>query len=212
MAVVKNEHKQKGSNLKKELIKVEPKHKKGASKIKAEVVEKHIVKQEQPPPRRRKSSKQPDEHPPAKSSKVGLPAGIEEHPQAAGGDRGQPLLDAPFLEGRSLEWQQDFLQQYGAEVLKPDLEEKAVRGDGNCLFRAVGWLLGHGVEAHMDFRRRAVDAVQANYEHFLPLVEATSVWRAFLLDQSCAKKQTASSSKPCRENEAALTEALHVAA
>ena len=27
-----------------------------------------------------------------------------------------------------------------------------------------------------------------------------------------AKKQTASSSKPCRENEAALTEALHVAA
>ena len=36
----------------------------------------------------------------------------------------------------------------------------------------------------------------------------TSVWRAFLLDQSCAKKQTASSSKPCRENEGSLDRSI----
>ena len=38
--------------------------------------------------------------------------------------------------------------------------------------------------------------------------ELENVWRAFLLDQSCAKKQTASSSKPCRENEEALTHCM----
>ena len=53
------------------------------------------------------------------------------------------------------------------------LYELAVRGDGNCLFRAIAFFVYGDMEKHCIVRADVVDHVVANWNHFQPYLEGS---------------------------------------
>ena len=70
---------------------------------------------------------------------------------------------------------EDLILAYG-EALKPYLEDNAIYGDGNCLFRAAAWLSGFGEEAHLEYRRGTVESIESNAEEFREFLRFDGLW------------------------------------
>jgi len=58
-------------------------------------------------------------------------------------------------------------------VLANGLYELAVRGDGNCLFRAIAFFVYGDVEKHYIVRADVVNHVVANWNHFQPFLQGS---------------------------------------
>jgi OTU domain-containing protein 3 len=67
-------------------------------------------------------------------------------------------------------WQGD-LAKFEAQLAAGGLTIRDIRGDGNCMFRAIADQLEGNQEAHWDFRHRVMNFMEENRGAFEPFVE-----------------------------------------
>jgi len=97
---------------------------------------------------------------------------------AAGGfNQDYSYLDRHINDVRDNRWDvgREKLTAFEAQLGKLGLKLKDVKGDGNCLFRALGDQLDGKGEKHMDYRKKVIDYIRKNRDDFEPFLEEEDI-------------------------------------